>query len=129
MWGCVGCGWGGVCVFVYVCKTVGWNNSFTLIENKIRSLVWIQGNSMGYGLWAKCTQLWPLNQSNLHSIPSHQRRVTHSYAKQCNNYLLLSEAPAGPCPAVGIDAWKSVTGGWSEKAKSDWLGTPGTLSV
>ena len=50
-------------------NTIGSNNSFTLIENNFRFLRLWSLNSIHYGLWAKCTQLWLLNmEMSLHVL-------------------------------------------------------------
>ena len=68
-------------------KTIGSNNSFTLFENNIRFSkiefkVTVQYNS----LRAKCTQLWPLNQSLNLKIRLHINYATH----MTYNYRLIT---------------------------------------
>ena len=58
-------------------KTIGSNNSFTLIENDLRFLKIAKFEfkvTVHFSLWVKCTQLWALN---LH-LDENKSRIAHS---------------------------------------------------
>ena len=56
-----------------------------LLPKNKKSTVWIQGNSICYGLWPKCTQLWPLNHISNFS----------SAVKDCSTHIWLEKQGCG----------------------------------
>ena len=48
---------------VFLRNIFGSNNSLTLIENNFEIAKFESKVTVHYGLWAKCTQLWALNQN------------------------------------------------------------------